>query len=747
MVYVRVAGTWKQDRSLRAALGRGGGEAQEAILHAVDAIAIEVDGIDLCAGQAEGALVQNVEALGQGLLSLLAGRARAHVHFGEGGLELVVARRGASALLTVVTLRRPARVLARDVEIDLAELVRATHEAASALAAELRGFHAWTDPAARSLAALASRLEQARAAPESAPPPLSPKAVTRPRTESGAPACTFELRDDADLIASYRPPGADLGSLLAPGRLVLRASDGRDIVATEGPPFLAFRELVAFAGRIAAAARRESTASASLAGRGRNAEVVLEADLASGSVVRDRVRSFPCPPLLLGRAICEAAGDLVGVVVARNPWQERNHWITELRSDAAERRAQIEEILAGDVVAPPGVSLRQRRVRALPATPLAPGRMRRMVFRRRWTADVGTPAALALGARAEHLLAAGSACVVALDPATGRERWRRSSGATAGWVRDEALFFSDGVGLVSVDPSTGADRWALPVDRLPHGSVWDVRRVAGGGAVAVGPGSLAAIDPSGRITWTFAPPAAVELRTAAHGPLVLAASDAGFLYALDAASGQLRWRVHVPGPLAAVPTAHGAASMLVCTTDLGGSVVSIDPATGRRAFEVPLDVTPTSAPVAFAGLLGIAGSVGGDLVVTAVDPAGRLAWEDAPPLGPGPAALATLRSSLLAKTADGACAAIDRSGATIWTLRAACAHPPPANPPPVVARGVALVPSEEVAAIDARTGAFLGGVPIPAPVRLVCDAALNAWGVDAEGVITAVRLETHLSVL
>jgi len=52
-----------------------------------------------------------------------------------------------------------------------------------------------------------------------------------------------------------------------------------------------------------------------------------------------------------------------------------------------------------------------------------------------------------------------------------------------------------------------------------------------------------------------------------------------------------------------------------------------------------------------------------------------------------------------------------------------------------------------VDALDAATGKLLGHARVPAPVRLVADAGLAAWGMDAEGVVTAVRLETHLSVL
>jgi hypothetical protein len=286
MVRIRLGSTWKQDPALRAALARGGAVAVEAATGAVDALALEVDGIDVAAGHAEGALLAGVEALGEAVLRLVAGGALAQVHFSEGGVELVLGRRGASALVTVVALSRPARVLARDVEVDLAELARAAREAASALADELASLQPSSAAAStRSLRRLASRLDAARPAPAEAPPSPGRASAHRPWRRPDAPTCSFELRDDEGLLASYRGPGADLGSLLTPGRVLLRAADGSEVIALSGPPFLVLRDLAAFAARLADGVRRgEATASVALAAPGRHATVRLEADLAAGTL-------------------------------------------------------------------------------------------------------------------------------------------------------------------------------------------------------------------------------------------------------------------------------------------------------------------------------------------------------------------------------------------------------------------------------------------------------------------------------
>ena len=748
MVRVRIGTTWKQDPQLRAELGRGGAAAERAAESAVDALALEVDGVDVSAGRAEGALLASVESLGEGVLRLLAGGARAQVHFSEGGVELVLARRGASALVTVVALARPARVLARDVEVDLAELARAAREAAAALAEDLCALQPpGSGGPARSLAALARRLEAARPAPLRAASHPARSTVHRPRRRPDAPTCAFELRDDEGLLASYRGPGADLGSLLCPGRVLLRASDGRELADVAGPPFLVLRDLAAFAARLSEGARRgESGASVVLAGPGRNATVRLEADLASATLSRDGGEPLPCPPLLLARSVLEATVDFCGVVAARNAWQADNSWLAELRTSAAERLAHVQELLAGDLFAEEGARVRRRRARRLPRSPLGPGRVRRLEFRRRWEADVGAPVGFGLAHVGDALVAAGAAGVVSLGARGGEERWRRP-GAQAAFASGGTLFLADGARLAAVDAATGRERWARGLDELPEG-VRDVVRLAGGLSLVVAPGTAMALDPaSGRTAWAFAPPASVELHAAALGPLAVLGTDAGFLYGVEAATGRTAWRLRLPGPLASPPSPYRDACLALCATGLGGSLLAVDPPTGRRRFEVPFDVPPSGSPVPFAGLLGVAGTVAGDPVVTAVDPAGRLTWEDAPPLGPGHVVLVPLPAGVLAKNARGACVALDREGSAVWSHLRGTPHPPPANTAPIVARGIALVAAEQVDALDAATGKVLGHARITAPVRLLADARLDAWGMDAEGLVTAVSLETHLSVV
>ena len=264
--------------------------------------------------------------------------------------------------------------------------------------------------------------------------------------------------------------------------------------------------------------------------------------------------------------------------------------------------------------------------------------------------------------------------------------------------------------------------------------------------MALGAGLRAVELTTGRLAWRFEPAAAGSCRAASFGAVTVVGADTGLVYGLDA-SGALAWRLRSPGPLVAPPTPWAGGCLLLCSTERGGSLLAVDPEVGRRRWEAPLDFAPAGPPQPFAGLLAIPGLVASDAVVAVLDADGSPAFTLAPSLGEGPLALQALRGGLLAKAASGACAAFDRAGAMRWSHPHETAHPPPGNLPPVLARGVALVPSEGVEALDEETGRRLGTVPGLAPARLVCDPALTLHAADAEGLVSCVRLETHLSVV
>jgi outer membrane protein assembly factor BamB len=263
--------------------------------------------------------------------------------------------------------------------------------------------------------------------------------------------------------------------------------------------------------------------------------------------------------------------------------------------------------------------------------------------------------------------------------------------------------------------------------------------------VASGP-SVSAFDASrGEPLWTFASPGAVRLSLLPLGSLLVAASDAGMVHAVDAA-GRVAWRLRGAGPLAAAVAGSGRSCLLSCLPPTGATLAAVEPSTGVRLFEASLDFTPAGPPLRFAGRIAVPGRVAGDGVVAALEEDGSPAWAEPSPVGGAPS-LAERPGGLLAKGPDGTCAAVGRDGRTEWIRSCEGRPAPPGNLAPLGARGVVVVAAEEVEVLDASTGALVGRVPAHAPARLSVDGDLNAWAIDADGLLSGAAVRGHLSLL
>jgi outer membrane protein assembly factor BamB len=741
MIRIRVGASWRHDPGVRAALRRRAGTARGA-LRIVDVLAFEVDGVDIGAGRTEGDLLPSLERLLRAVAALLAGEPQASVHFGEGAVELVLRRSGSSALLTLVALDRPARVLARDVEVDLAALAGAALEACADLVRELAaaGPGAAGSSEARRLREAARRL---RATEPAAParPRRTARATARRPARQGALACTFEL-DDPDVLAEYGGGGPDLGSLLAGGRIRLLDPAGVEILSVPGPPFLLLRDLAAAADRLVLAVRRaEPTFELMLPLPGHGGSLRLGVDLVRGRVAAGRRADFHCPPLDLARALLEGARAFATEVRARNPRQAGNAYLADLDATAAERLAHVAELAGGDLVGA-APAARAAPPRAPSRRPLGPGRLRRISFRRTAELDVGAPSGPGLARSSGLVVATGERGTAALEPATGRIVWRGEGCDWAAALPGAVLVARGGV-LEALSPRTGASRWRRP---LPGGAPRAAVALGRGPLVLVEPGAVAALEPaSGRLRWRFAPPAAGRVAAAAFGDVLLVATDAGFLYGLDAA-GTTAFRLRLPGPVLHPPAHAPGSAVVLADGEAGASLLAIDPAAGTRLWEAPLDLTPSGPPAIAAHHAVVAGTIGGDPIVTCIGARGRPVWTAAPPLA-GAVAVTATGSATFLQDAAGAVIALGAVGATRWSFARPPGHPPPGPLPPAMARGTVLSGADGLVALDGATGERLGAAPDVAPVRLLVGSDLSAVALEADGTVIALRLATHLSVV
>lgn len=740
MLRVRIGEGWASDPAVRAALrAEPGASRRAAIRSIVDVLAVEVDGVDIGSGRTEGPLLEGVLALLGAVDRLAAGEGHASVPFEDGAVELVLHRRGGNALASVVTLGRPARVLAHDIEVDLPRLAEAAREAARSFCERIVA----VAPAVIDSPELRLLLRVASRRPLLGEPPVAGAPTTRSRRGSRRPrdpTCSFEIHDEAGRLSTWRGPGADLASLLVLGRVSLRSASGQDILSLEGTPFLLFRDLCAAAERLAGSHGEAVSFEIARPGRQATAAVTVE----RGTLSVDGGRPVACDPLALAQAILDGANDFSAVVKSRAPAQHRNALLSDLEASAKVTLAQVREARAGDR---PAATRRRMRLAPSPRIavhPIAPGRLRMVSFRRIASAEVGAPAPEGIFHDGRLLVTCGLEAVRAFDAAAGTPLWSGPGAAFAALTDGTLVTLRDGR-LSARDSATGAVRWERAA---PDGSGGrpSLSMASGGRFVLASGSSLTAIEStSGATAWVFDSPGALRISVLPLGSLLVLASDSGMVHAVDP-SGRMSWRLRGAGPLAAPPVRDGRTCLLCFRTPTGATLASVEASTGARLFETSLDFAPTGAPVRFAGRIGIAGRVGGDAVVAALEEDGAPAWIEPSPTGKA-VALAPLSGGLLAKGSDGSCAALDRFGQAVWSRPSEGRPAPPGNLPPVPIRGLLVVAAEEVDLLDAASGEPVGRLPIHAPARLHVNGDLTTWALDAEGLVTGARLRGHLSVL
>src|SRR5512138_512865 len=205
MIRIRTGTSWRHDPRLRAALRRTAPGSRAAAARAVvDALALEVDGIDLAAGRAEGPLLPALEALLRAVARVVGGAPHATVTMPDGELEVVIRRRGPSALLTIVALTRPSRVLASEVEVDVEDLAAAALDASATFCRELAEvIPEQADRESRRLRAAARDLRRAEATPPRRPRTAPAVRARRLPRAPGGVACVVELDDEDGLLEAY----------------------------------------------------------------------------------------------------------------------------------------------------------------------------------------------------------------------------------------------------------------------------------------------------------------------------------------------------------------------------------------------------------------------------------------------------------------------------------------------------------------------------------------------------------------
>ncbi len=164
-------------------------------------------------------------------------------------------------------------------------------------------------------------------------------------------------------------------------------------------------------------------------------------------------------------------------------------------------------------------------------------------------------------------------------------------------------------GVVAVDAASGAERWRFPA----LGAVTTAPAVVGGTVFAgSSEGHLYALDAgTGILRWRFEAEGLISGSPAVANGLVYAACDAAKVYALDAATGDLVWRFDRKlGPTVAPAVAGGL--VFVGGGDLESddpAFFALDAATGKKRWSKKLGSWVVAAPTVVDGTVYVASSV------------------------------------------------------------------------------------------------------------------------------------------
>jgi eukaryotic-like serine/threonine-protein kinase len=169
--------------------------------------------------------------------------------------------------------------------------------------------------------------------------------------------------------------------------------------------------------------------------------------------------------------------------------------------------------------------------------------------------------------------------------------------------------------VLAVDARSGAARWRSATGVLSHDALFG-HSTAGssltldGDTLIAGDWDVIAFDRrNGHRLWTYSAPAGdgpgLFLGPAANG-MVYAGSPGGRVYALEAASGRLRWSTAIGGPdtTAYRPVIHGgglAVGYTAFTSPASGGVAVLDAESGRERWRTPFPAAARHVPTGFTG--------------------------------------------------------------------------------------------------------------------------------------------------
>ncbi len=283
----------------------------------------------------------------------------------------------------------------------------------------------------------------------------------------------------------------------------------------------------------------------------------------------------------------------------------------------------------------------------------------------RWSFRPGTTLTGPTVANGAVYVADGTGSVLAIDLATGAQRWRSTTtidGATSSVVGDGAIYVGTGDGQIEgLEIGSGVERWrtTASLDRQPVGApayadgivyagtteglvalrsstgdlLWRVDLggdpfgtvVVANGIAYVGPGAgvttgrLRAVDAkTGHLLWQIDEPLTSP---SVAGSLAVSVGSNGVVSARDTATGHERWRFQDSGINRAPAIANG---VVYVPADTEHRIYALDATTGNVLWQLPVDGDQTCCIAVARGLV-FAGTMSGSVYAIGGDGAALVA--------------------------------------------------------------------------------------------------------------------------
>ncbi|MGZ3456989.1 MAG: outer membrane protein assembly factor BamB family protein, partial [Archangium sp.] len=374
-------------------------------------------------------------------------------------------------------------------------------------------------------------------------------------------------------------------------------------------------------------------------------------------------------------------------------------------------------------------------------------RLRRLRFESLWEqrrladADAGR---LMMGRQGLVYSAPDMACT--FERKTGKQLWRRAATHGVAASVDGYSLAASAVRLCGFPGKGAGARWLRDHEGLRIGPML-LRQDRLLLTLADDRIALAFHEVTGREMWRLAPPRTRRSHLGIQAHRALLATDSGYLYGLDLADGQVRFRVSASLPFLGPPVPWGRRFVAALGQGSHFALLLADAHTGEAAWTYEMSLSLPSAPLPSGKRVYIAGELEGEGVLLCLDANGQMRWQRALHLGPGPFALARLPGAVLVASALGAAARMSDEGEVDWRVGAAGEQLTRALQP-VLSRGVVLVPGERVRAVDPDSGDVLAEVRAGAGLMaLQADSQLNLYFLDELGTLSAYRLGSHFAVV